>query len=111
MPLLAGKPRAGKQLGELPAAEGDRGALAVKPFDAGVGKIQVVLGAAREILQPELVLDREDQHSALGQPRARPPQAFQHGICGVDEAAGILQHPDQRHHVESFPVWKLASCR
>ncbi|WP_417071446.1 hypothetical protein [Niveibacterium terrae] len=82
---------AGKPL--LPVS-GDLPGL-IAPFDAVIGNREVVLGNPAEILEPELVLDRDDELATRFERGLRHFEAGNKGVLRVDIDRRIFEHADQ----------------
>ena len=76
----------------------------VEIADPQHGPPEVVLGRSGKILQPQLVLDRQQQHAAWIEHGTGQPQPVHRRIIALAEAMRILQHPDQRHRIETFAI-------
>ncbi len=92
----------GEATRELRPTESDRGVVTISIFDADHGLAKMILGAAGEIFQAELVFNGDDQDPSGAQEAARPREKRIDGVANSDleKQAGIFKHADQRHHIE-----------
>jgi len=97
-------------VGQLAAAECHHAVGCIVVLDALHGATEVVLVHAGEVLQAQLVLDRDYEQPAFAQQRPCLAQGGRDAIGAGRILAGILQHPDQRHHVEPLSFGELVEA-
>ena len=87
---------------ELVASEGSCGASAARvPLEAVEGSAAVILTHTGEVFQTELVLDRENHDTGVGQAATAAAQQFVVRIAGSGrELCRILEDTDHDHEVE-----------